>query len=213
MKINKFLSIIVVGKDSLHNRWVSNDRIFDIALIHYDDTEIDYSNVEYYLKIKGQKYNIIKKFIESNLDIFEKYEYIWLPDNDIEISVVDINSLFLISKEKDLYLSQPSMSGYISHNITSKKTNDIRYTRFVEVLAPLFKNNILLKLYNTFDENESSWGYDYLWPFLLGYPEMKIAILDQINMVHIKPVGGNYSRFKKHPRIEMNELIKKYKIK
>jgi hypothetical protein len=210
--MNRFLSIIVVGKNSLHHNWISNDRIFDIALIHYDDTEIDYSNVEYYVKIKGQKYNIIKKFIENNLDILDKYDYIWLPDNDIEISVIDVNKLFTISKENNLYLSQPSMSGYISHDITSKKTNDIRYTRFVEVLAPLFKNNILLKLYNTFDENESSWGYDYLWPFLLGYPEMKIAILDQINMVHTKPIGADYSRFKKHPSIEMNELIKRYKI-
>ena len=129
------------------------------------------------------------------------------------MSVNDINTLFLVSKEKDLYLSQPSMSGYISHDITSKKTDNIRYTKFVEVLAPLFKNNILLKLYNTFDEIESSWGYDYLWPFLLGYPEVKIAILDQINMIHTKPVGVGYSRFSKHPSIEMNELLKKYKLK
>jgi len=37
----------------------------------------------------------------------------------------------------------------------------------------------------------------------------KIAIL---NMVHTKPVGLDYTRFKKHPSIEMNELIKRYKI-
>jgi hypothetical protein len=82
--MNKFLSIIAVGKNSLHNKWISDDRIFDIALIHYDDSEIDYSNVEYYVKIKGQKYNIIKKFIEINLYVLNKYDYIWLPDNDIE---------------------------------------------------------------------------------------------------------------------------------
>jgi hypothetical protein len=210
--MNNYLIISVVGESSLHHNWISNNRKYDIALIHYDDSEIDFSNVEYYSKIKGQKYKIIKKFIENNLDIFGKYNYIWLPDNDIEISVDDINKLFQISSENDLYLSQPSMSGYISHEITSKKGDSIRYTNFVEVLAPLFKNYILLKLYNTFDENESSWGYDYLWPFLLGYPENKIAILDQINMIHTKPVGVNYSRFKKHPSQEMNELLKKYKL-
>lgn len=210
--MNKYLIISVVGKGSLHNDWIMNNRIYDIALIHYDDSQIDISNVEYYVKIKGQKYNIIKKFIESNLEIFDKYEYIWLPDNDIEISVEDINNLFILSSNNDLYISQPSMSGYHSHNITLRKGNSIRYTNFVEVLAPLFKNNILLKLYNTFDENESSWGYDYIWPFLLGYPENKIAIIDQINMIHTKPIGVDYNRFKKRPSQEMNELLKKYKL-
>lgn len=211
--MNRYLIISVVGKGSLHTLWISDNRMYDIALIHYDDSEINSSKVEYYLKIKGEKYNIIKKFIESNLYIFQKYDYIWLPDNDIQISVDDINELFKISADNDIYLSQPSMSGYYSHKITIKKQNTIRYTNFVEVLAPLFKSDILLKLYHTFDENKSSWGYDYLWPFLLNYPENKIAIIDQINMVHTKPIGVDYGRFEKNPRQDMRELLEKYNIK
>jgi hypothetical protein len=105
------------------------------------------------------------------------------------------------------------MNGYVSHEITKPVRNNVlRYTNFVEVLAPLFHIDVLLKIYETFDLNYSSWGYDYLWPFLLHYPEDKIAIIDNIVMTHVRPIGQNYSRFPKDPGIEMNELLNKYNI-
>jgi hypothetical protein len=105
------------------------------------------------------------------------------------------------------------MDGYVSHNITLPVINNIlRYTNFVEVLAPLFSLEALLKVYQTFDLNYSGWGYDYLWPYLLGYPQDKIAIIDNIIMTHTRPVGSNYSRFPVHPGVEMGILLQKYNI-
>lgn len=211
--MREFLIISVVGKNSLHDQWLRGDKTFDIALIHYDDYPIVVNtDIKMFLKKKGEKYCLIKYFIKENIELIKKYSYVWLPDNDIKISVDDVNKLFDISKKNDLYLSQPSMSGYYSHDITLRQTLGIRYTNFVEVLAPLFKTDILLQLYQTFDENESSWGLDYLWPFLLNYPNNKIAVLDQINMEHTKEVGINYDRFKKPPWVDFDELLFKYNL-
>jgi hypothetical protein len=81
------------------------------------------------------------------------------------------------------------------------------------VLAPLFNLESLLKTYETFDLNYSSWGYDYLWAHLLDYPKNKIAIIDDIIMTHTKPVGQSYSRFPRNPWDEMVELLYSYNIK
>ena len=31
----------------------------------------------------------------------------------------------------------------------------------------------------------AGWGLDWLWPFLLGYPQNKIAVIDQVSIAHV----------------------------
>jgi hypothetical protein len=212
----KNLIICTIGDESLHHEWAENINS-DLVLIYYGDNEdISYSSLKYTPHVyaaKGQKYHLLKAFIENNLNFISNYEYIWFPDNDVRISSESINNLFNIAKKYNLNLSQPSMEGYVSHEITKPISNSVlRYTNFVEVLAPLFNLESLLKVYKTFDTNYSSWGYDYLWPHLLGYPQDKIAIIDDIVMIHTKPVGQDYSRFPKQPWDEMIELLTYYNI-
>jgi hypothetical protein len=114
-----------------------------------------------------------------------------------------------------LELCQPAANGFTSHEITRKVPDSLlRYTSFVEIMAPMFRTDVLLKVYETFDLNKSGWGYDFLWPFLLRYPKDKIAIIDKIEITHTNPVGGNYSeqRFPVSPSDEMNALLNKFYI-
>jgi hypothetical protein len=216
--MNKYLIISPVGDESLHPEWVKEKANFDLVLIYYGDNElVAESNIKYTPYVyaaKGEKYHLIKSFIKSNIKFISNYTHIWIPDNDVLISTEDINKLFETATQYQLSICQPSMNGYISHEITKPISNSIlRYTNFVEVLAPLFDLESLLKIYKTFDLNYSSWGYDYLWSYLLDYPKDKIAIIDDIVMTHTKPVGQNYSRFPVTPWEEMNELLYSYRIK
>jgi len=211
------LIISPVGDNSLHNSWISENKNFDLVLIYYGDskdTAQSYTtHTPHVYMAKGEKYHLLKSFIQNNIEFISKYESIWLPDDDVAIPSEDINKLFNIVKEYNLSIAQPSMDGYVSHEITKPISNSLlRYTNFVEVLAPLFNLETLLKVYNTFDLNYSSWGYDYLWPHLLDYPQDKIAIIDDIVMTHTRPVGQNYSRFPKIPWDEMVELLYSYNI-
>jgi hypothetical protein len=209
------LIISPVGDNSLHSNWIHKD--FDLVLIYYgdnNDTAQSYTNhTPYVYTAKGEKYHLLKSFIQDNVEFISKYDYIWLPDDDVDISPENINKLFNIAKEYNLFIAQPAMNGYVSHEITKPIPNSLlRYTNFVEVLAPLFNTETLLKVYNTFDLNYSSWGYDYLWPHLLGYPQNSVAIIDDVVMTHTRPVGQNYSRFPKIPWDELVELLQSNNI-
>jgi hypothetical protein len=219
MKSKEYLIITPTGKNSLFKEWIQEIPDFDLVLLFYENDDVTAKEFTQYTPYvfmgNGEKYHLIKSFIISNLDFISKYKYIWFPDDDVSISTEDINRLFKLAHNYDLNLCQPSMIGYVSHEITKPIPNNLlRYTSFVEILAPLFNLESLLKLYNTFDLNTSGWGYDWLWPHLLGNPKDKIAIIDDIIMEHTRPLGKNYSkeRFPIPPNLEMEKLLQYYNI-
>lgn len=215
----KYLIISTVGDHSLHSEWLAGERNFDVFLLYYGNNaekEKQYKQqADYFVADRGvSKFIKIKKAIEEHIDLVKQYTHIWLPDDDISISTTAINQLFNTAEENKLLLCQPAMTGYISHDITSPRPGgNIRYTCFVEVLAPLFSRETLLKLLHTFDMTVSSWGIEYIWVDKLGYPKKQIAIIDNITMEHTRPVGKDYSRFSVNPEEEMTRLLKPYRNK
>jgi hypothetical protein len=215
----KNLIISPTGKNSLVKEWIKETPNFDLVLLCYDNDEEKSSIFKQYTPYvftgKGEKFHLIKSFILENLDFISQYQYIWCPDDDVHISSNNINRLFKLAYNYDLWLCQPSMIGYVSHEITRPISNNIlRYTNFVEILAPLFNLNSFLKLHDTFTLTNSGWGYDWIWPSLLGNPIDKIAIIDDIIMEHTRPLGKNYSkeRFPIPPNIEMEKLLNQYNV-
>jgi hypothetical protein len=210
--MKKYLVISTVGDESLHSKWIQDNPIFDLVLIYYgnnkDIAKMYSKQTPYVYAAKGEKYHLLKSFILSEPEFISQYSYIWLPDNDVSISTKNINKLFKLANKYNLSLAQPAMIGYVSHQITlPQPKNLLRYTNFVEVLAPLMSLDTLMLVKNTFDKNYSGWGYDALWPYMLNYPQDKIAIIDSIVMTHTKPVGTDYSRFFTHPKFEAEEIL------
>lgn len=210
--MKKYLVISTVGDESLHHEWIQDNPMFDLVLIYYgnnEDIAKTYSKqTPHVYMAKGEKYHLLKSLIESSPEFISQYSYIWLPDNDVSISTENINKMFEIAEKYNLSLAQPSMKGYVSHRITLPYPNSLlRYTNFVEVLAPLMSLETLMLCKDTFDKNYSGWGYDFLWPYLLNYPKDKIAIIDSIIMIHTKPIGTDYSRFPISPSVESEEML------
>lgn len=214
----KNLIISAVGDSSLHREWISGDKIFDLALIYYGDNSLISKEYEeeanFFWQSKGMKYHLIDSFLKNNQEIFEEYEFIWFPDDDVSISTDAINQLFEIAKKETLQLCQPAMTGYISHLITKPSPRLLlRFTNFIEVIAPLMHIETVKILQSSFTLNFSGWGFDYLWSHLLGNPRNTIAIIDAISMKHTKPVGKDYSRFPVHPKKEMKKLFRQFEGK
>jgi len=206
------LVVATVGDNSLHKEWIKSNPNFDLVLLYYgdnEDTALSYTkDTDHVYQAKGFKWWLIKSFIESNPELIAQYNYIWFPDDDIDISTENIINLFKISKEYNLWLCQPALLGYISHKITCPQDNTLlRYTNFVEIMCPLMNLDTLLKLKETFDVNYSSWGLDGVWPYLLNHPQDKIAIIDSITMIHTKPTG-NPELYSKIPHsLEIDEKL------
>ncbi len=212
------LIIVPSGDYSLHHNWISGNTNFDLVIIYYGDSEEkfnEYSNQSVHcVRKKGQKWHLISEYITNNFNNISNYEYFWFPDDDLLTNTEDINLYFDTIKENSLWLSQPSLSGYVSYEIENKVVGSkLRFTNFVEIICPSMDKKTVFKLINYFTMNESGWGMDYLWPKILGYPVDKIAIVDIITVEHTKPVGVNYNgRFTKEPMQELQELFYKYNL-
>lgn len=215
--MNKNIVILPCGDNSLHMNWLSNNQNFDLGLIYFgDSTEIFETykkNSDIILNLKGQKWFLISEFLKEKKELLNNYEYFWFPDDDLMTDSTSINKLFELNHFFKLWLSQPTIDGYVSHEIERKVEDSIlRFTNFVEIICPLMSKETLEKLSETFLINKSCWGLDFLWPKILEYPTNKIAIIDEVTVTHTKPVGGDYSRFEKKPIDELHELFQQYNL-
>jgi hypothetical protein len=190
--MKKNLIVLCAGPTSFHYNWCFGDRNYDIMIVDYGDNQHYASDAEFYLRHKGTKFHILQ-------DIYDKiptdYDYIFFPDDDLYFKTEDANRFFAIVDEYNLELCQPSLVGYYSLYITLHRPATIlRFTNFVELIAPCFSKNALRTCVKTFKYNNSSWGIDLLWNKLLGSPKSSIAIVDDVIVVHTRPnfYGDNY---------------------
>ena len=170
---------------SAHNIWLDNkDRNFDIALYVYEG-KLEDNRVDFYINKKGSKFQCFFDFA-NNIDIYH-YDAVWIVDHDIELATRDINEMFNIFTEYDLWLAQPSynLRTPFSWEISVNDANyRLRYTNFVESGLVFMSKYALTTCLPIMEFIESGWGSDFIWPKILGFPDFKIAIIDEIQCYH-----------------------------
>jgi hypothetical protein len=194
------LVIVRAGNSSLHPQWLKGDgaRNWDIVVNYFGDDPDLYKQADVTrIDSKGPKWPALHGLIESNPSLASDYEYIWLPDDDLLTTKTDINSLFDLVKQYKLEVAQPSLTwnSYFSHIITLRNNKaKVRFTNYVEVMAPCLSASMLRKASPLFASNLSGWGLDFVWATLADNPENSIAIIDDVEVQHTRPVGGpNYN--------------------
>lgn len=193
----RFLVVARVGDRSLHRHWLSGgERNFDLYLSYYGAVPDRFSmDAEYWRGRKGPKWPILAEHVREDASTFDAYEAIWLPDDDLLIDAKQISRMFEYFSLFGLALGQPALShdSYYSHSVLLHDGRYlVRYTNFVEVMAPIFSRESLRVLSPTFDQSRIGWGLDYLWPYLLDKASVagRIGIIDAVTMVHTRPAGG-----------------------
>lgn len=193
--MRKNLVLVRAGDRSLHPAWMSGaEREWDLALSYYGRHDNPYHGEHEYLhRAKGSKWEGLADFFRKNPELVEKYDFFWLPDDDILTSAGDINALFERVSKYEFDLSQPSLTlySYFSHKITLKRPGlECRETNFVEVMVPVFSRKALSLLLETFQENKSGWGLEWLWAARISEAGMRMGIVDCISVHHTRPVGS-----------------------
>jgi hypothetical protein len=120
-----------------------------------------------------------------------------MPDDDLMTGWRDINRLFEICYRHSLMLAQPSLgaNSFISHALTRQDERYwLRFSKFVEIMCPLFSREALRICIETFKGMNSGWGLDHMWLRLLGDIASRIAIIDEVAVLHGRPIGQNYNR-------------------
>ena len=217
----KALVVIRCGDASLHPEYVNQHADFDVVLSYFgNDLPYDLTHIQYVHYCKGSKWEGLNAFFQANPSIWQAYDYIWLPDDDLSSDVANINQFLQIAAQERFDLAQPGLThnSYWSFLIT-RQVKGLRYrvSNFVEVMAPLFSRSAFAVCVDTFAENKSGFGLDFLWRTLLK--GRKIGIIDQTPVFHTRPVGsaGNGMGAQKAghvvtPRDERKALFKKYRI-
>jgi hypothetical protein len=201
MKTN--LIVVRAGDRSLHPGWIGKieDRSWDLVVNYFgDDPDIYRDGTAQRIDSKGPKWLALKALFTEHPQLLDNYRYIWIPDDDLEIRPEDTDRFFDICNEMNLELSQPSLSAdspvthaLVLHNSMSR----VRFTNFVEAMAPCFSSAMAKRVLDTFDATQSSWGVDWLWPAYVTDPQTGMGIVDAVVVRHTRPLGGpNYDSLK-----------------
>ncbi len=197
------LVLLFANQNSLHPHWPRDiadaDRNWDLCvsfygdLAHYGDIEVaEFSSLQTGIRKCSAAHAAFGR--GSRL---WNYDRVWLADDDLMIGWRDINALFNLSDNAGLAISQPALAdgSEITHEITRQQPGVVlRYTSFVEAMAPCFSRDALALCMPVFDRQTLGWGSDHVWPRLIGPPQGRIAILDAVPMVHTRPLASWYSR-------------------
>ncbi|WP_170468382.1 hypothetical protein [Ruegeria arenilitoris] len=196
--MKKSLVVVRAGKNSLHHRWQEipyEDRAYDLLISYFSDEAFaafkPEPGVEAVL-VKGGKWDGLYKTL-SDRDL-EQYDYYWLPDDDLDIGAADVNALFDAMQVHGLRIAQPSLTpdSYFSHFVFSQCPGFVlRYTNYIEIMAPCLHKDILKKALPLFKGTMSGYGLDYIWCRWAEAGAFRTAILDEIAMHHTRPIGKN----------------------
>ena len=198
----KNLVLLFANERSLHPRWDRNipdeDRTWDLCVSFYGQES-------FYSELHGAEFSSLQTGVKKPLAAhaaFSRnsplwaYERVWIADDDLLIDWSGINRLFEIFAMFGLQLAQPALreGSKCAHEITRRVPGfKLRYTNFVEAMAPILTRDALKLCMPVYENQLSGWGTDHIWPRLIGPTMGKIAIIDDVSMLHTRPYGTSYS--------------------
>ncbi len=216
------LVIVRAGDTSLHEDWLAGDdaRDWDLLVSYFGDDPQRFRRDDVRrLDAKGPKWPALHALVTEMAEEIGAYDYVWLPDDDLACDKKTINRFFELCRAHDLELAQPALSpdSHLGHAITLRNRSfQLRFTNFVEIMAPCFSARFLRRCAPSFGENLSGWGLDYLWPSW-ATDANRVAIVDAAVIRHTRPVGGpNYQALTARgltARDELLQLVAKYGIR
>lgn len=188
-----YLALFRAGPRSLHPHAVRGIEglPFDYALSWYGDEAPDAPGAAFVHLQKGAKWPGLEATLRAARDLVSRYRYVWLPDDDLLCEPETVARMFAVCDELQLELAQPALTpdSYFSHAITLQHAAfQLRFTNFVEIMAPVLSVDMLARVLPTMAGNASGYGLDTLWPRLSQVG--RLAVLDDTPVKHTRPVGG-----------------------
>jgi hypothetical protein len=206
------LVVVRAGRSSLHPGWLEgiSQRNWDIVVSYFGSDPDQYRQDDVTrIDGAGPKWPALQHLFVEHPRLIDDYDFIWLPDDDLAASKLDINRMFDLCRRYDLAVAQPSLSwdSFISHSVTLQNRQTLlRFTNFVEIMAPCLSSAVLRQVLPMLNETLSGWGLDFIWAQLAGGRTDRVAIIDAVSVRHTRPVGGpNYKLLREKGLSPMDE--------
>jgi hypothetical protein len=200
------------------NNWYNNNKTYDLCINYYQDNSDSinflHNKSDYFFNYKGFYLHNFYNILKCN-HFWKKYDFIMKTDDDLEVNYDNVNKLFKIIS-KNISLSQPRITGYSNWKYFSKEFNNlINDAVFIEIQTPVFRIDILHKVYNIIGEYLSynllsGFGIDIYWSSII----LSKKIIN-INFKHTKQTDINKSLtklYKIYPWKEAYTYLNKKKI-
>jgi hypothetical protein len=213
------LVVVRAGNASLHPGWLDGGAAptFDLAVSYYGDDPNAFSDVAMRQAFKGGKWEGLHAFFARNPGVLDSYDWIWLPDDDIATDAACINRLFDLVEKHDLDIAQPSLTwdSHYSHFITLQNPRfQLRWTNFAEIMVPVFRADVLRRIFPAFAGRRFGTGLDFVWARWMSEPYCRTAIIDSVAVRHTRPSGkGNLSTRDSASKAEMTALMEAYRLR
>ena len=220
----KNLLITTFGEYNHVDHWLNGNRNFDVALINYDYHEHRgtlIGDCVYLDSFHTFKYPGIYDALWDEPSLL-KYDYFFMPDEDIKLSCESINTLFDKARTLNLDLCCPSIEqsdeSFPSWKIFIHESGrEFVATNFIEVMCPLFSKYALSQCLDTFRKSQSGWGLDIVWPKLIGDNGSNIGVIHSVVAQHTRRITGgslykDLQRKRISPFSEKRKLIVEYSI-
>jgi hypothetical protein len=224
----KNLVIVRAGSASLHKDYFHHDypeRSWDRMILTYvEPTQEDLNFCEFVVQGGLSKWTDLSDLLE--LGFFEEYsyEYIMIMDDDLLPNrASDFDILFNYAKAFNFSVCQPALShdSFHSWEVTLRSPAfHVRYTNFVECMAPIFSKSGLYKLKPEIQIAISGCGLDLIFSECFDLSESNIGIVDDVWFKHTKPIDVDGGAFYKHLRLngvdpvaETKEFLIRHQLK
>lgn len=218
----KNLVLATAGARSLHRQWMGDPaaRSYDVWLNCYEPAALEAFRgdpVRLFDARGTMKWPGMARTLEAAGPEVERYDAVWFPDDDVAIDPAGIEALFSHVHALGLALAQPALSdaSYFSAALTLRCPGfTVRFTNFVEVMAPVFSRDALARCRATFPRSQSGWGLDWVWPRILGDPADRVGVVDAVEMTHTRPVaqGAWYRALTVKPSDEAGALATEHGV-
>lgn len=189
--VKKNCVIVSVGNGSLHRQLCDSHADFDLHLLVYDNSyEMFCHDTNFVCQLFGYKMDMVYQYLHKFPDFIDKYEFFFLLDDDIKISIEAVDELFKIMEDYNLKIGQPSLTNsyYTYEHTLHNPMCMLRYTNFVEMMMPCFSRDALIAVMDTFEEHVRWRGIEFHWPILVNSNKRDIAVIDSVKAIHTRPV-------------------------
>ncbi len=214
----RHLVIVRAGDQSLHRQWITAPgRDFDLFISYYGSTPGRYrEDADFYEHRPGPKWPCLGDLLRQHAGLLDDYDSFWFPDDDLSVDGPVLNRMFAFFCAHQLCLAQPALTRNSFHTwstLLQEPHCHLRYTSFVEVMAPLFSRDALRVCAPSFSESPSGWGLDWLWPGLCRRAGLRgMAVIDATPVWHTRALGGEL--YRNHgqldPRADAAGVMRKY---
>lgn len=193
----RLLVVLRLGSDHRVSDWAkqpARNRGWDLLLSPYDRVgDLAEFDPTLTFACEGGKWDAIHRIFTAQPGLLDRYDYIWLPDDDLEMPPDAPGRLLAIAAAEGFDLCQPALcpdSGF-SHLVTVRnRFTRFRYTNFVELMAPMMRPGVLARALPLMEGRWAAKGLDFIWQgFVPQGAERRIAIVDAVEVGHYRENG------------------------